>query len=364
MDEADILGDRIAIMSAGQLRCVGSSLFLKKRYGVGYQLTIEKSNLRGNPATRALKNGKNSDPEADVDAPANGKNSDPEADVDAPAIAGLQANDGKLKGIVTNAVIDAALLNNVGAEMTYQLPMGAAPKFTAMFEGLDEEMEKGTISSYGVSITTLDEVFVLVARGEDSASTKEFESSIQGSRNMTDNAAKSARSRMDLENEGLFVRHVSALFRKRASFFKRDKKAWVCTTILPSLFVLIGFFIFKFVSPNRNLVPLTLSLAEFNPKVEAAPQNPIVFNNPDSIYTCQPARCAYEPAVFEDSETGEKYYFCGFQGRLAGNDNCTISESAEVVGRITDTGATPEPADVSTIFEVSTEPTRSDVVYA
>jgi ABC-type multidrug transport system ATPase subunit len=42
MDEADILGDRIAIMAEGKLRCVGSSLFLKKTFGSGYQLTIEK----------------------------------------------------------------------------------------------------------------------------------------------------------------------------------------------------------------------------------------------------------------------------------------------------------------------------------
>lgn len=42
MDEADMLGDRIAIMAAGQLQCVGSSLFLKNRYGVGYNLTIVK----------------------------------------------------------------------------------------------------------------------------------------------------------------------------------------------------------------------------------------------------------------------------------------------------------------------------------
>ena len=34
MDEADILGDRIAIMAEGQLRCVGSSLFLKKKKNV------------------------------------------------------------------------------------------------------------------------------------------------------------------------------------------------------------------------------------------------------------------------------------------------------------------------------------------
>lgn len=31
-DEADFLGDRIAIMADGQLRCCGSSLFLKSRY--------------------------------------------------------------------------------------------------------------------------------------------------------------------------------------------------------------------------------------------------------------------------------------------------------------------------------------------
>lgn len=31
MDEADLLGDRIAIMGDGKLRCCGSSLFLKKK---------------------------------------------------------------------------------------------------------------------------------------------------------------------------------------------------------------------------------------------------------------------------------------------------------------------------------------------
>ena len=30
-DEADFLGDRIAIMSEGKLRCSGTSLFLKSR---------------------------------------------------------------------------------------------------------------------------------------------------------------------------------------------------------------------------------------------------------------------------------------------------------------------------------------------
>lgn len=42
MDEADILGDRIAIIAHGRMRCCGSSLFLKKCFGTGYYLTLVK----------------------------------------------------------------------------------------------------------------------------------------------------------------------------------------------------------------------------------------------------------------------------------------------------------------------------------
>ena len=42
MDEADVLGDRIAIVSNGKLRCVGSPLFLKSHFGDGYHLTLVK----------------------------------------------------------------------------------------------------------------------------------------------------------------------------------------------------------------------------------------------------------------------------------------------------------------------------------
>ena len=57
MDEAEALGDRIAIMAAGQIKCVGSSLFLKAQYGVGYTLTICKratASSPGSPQSRAL----------------------------------------------------------------------------------------------------------------------------------------------------------------------------------------------------------------------------------------------------------------------------------------------------------------------
>lgn len=42
MDEADILGDRIGIMTQGTMTALGSSLFLKNRFGVGYVITLVK----------------------------------------------------------------------------------------------------------------------------------------------------------------------------------------------------------------------------------------------------------------------------------------------------------------------------------
>ncbi len=39
MDEADFLADRITIMGEGRLICAGTPVFLKNRFGVGYNLT-------------------------------------------------------------------------------------------------------------------------------------------------------------------------------------------------------------------------------------------------------------------------------------------------------------------------------------
>ena len=51
MDEADILGDRIAIISKGKLQCCGTSLFLKGHYGNGYYVTLTKKAPEERPGT-------------------------------------------------------------------------------------------------------------------------------------------------------------------------------------------------------------------------------------------------------------------------------------------------------------------------
>lgn len=52
MDEADILGDRIAIISQGKMRCCGSSLFLKKCFGSGYYFTLVRDGTEKMTAQR------------------------------------------------------------------------------------------------------------------------------------------------------------------------------------------------------------------------------------------------------------------------------------------------------------------------
>jgi len=49
MDEADVLGDRIGIMVQGQMKCIGSPLFLKNRFGVGYRITFVKKHRSSHP---------------------------------------------------------------------------------------------------------------------------------------------------------------------------------------------------------------------------------------------------------------------------------------------------------------------------
>ncbi|KAI6653359.1 hypothetical protein LOD99_3579 [Oopsacas minuta] len=122
MDEADFLGDRIAIMASGKIKCCGSPLFLKSKFGVGYHMTCVK-----------------------------------EPNCNVPAITQL----------ITQHVPEAKLQSNIGAELTYILPKNRSQAFPTMFDILQNNKEDYGITSYGVSITTMEEVFLHVGSQED-----------------------------------------------------------------------------------------------------------------------------------------------------------------------------------------------------
>ncbi|XP_025230305.1 ATP-binding cassette sub-family A member 7-like, partial [Theropithecus gelada] len=45
LDEAELLGDRVAVVAGGRLCCCGSPLFLRRQLGSGYYLTLVKARL-------------------------------------------------------------------------------------------------------------------------------------------------------------------------------------------------------------------------------------------------------------------------------------------------------------------------------
>ena len=60
MEEADILSDRIGIMAKGRLRCIGTSIRLKSRFGTGFIANIsftesnnQENNVNGEAAGAA-----------------------------------------------------------------------------------------------------------------------------------------------------------------------------------------------------------------------------------------------------------------------------------------------------------------------
>jgi ABC-type multidrug transport system ATPase subunit len=56
MDEADVLCTRIGIMAKGKLRCVGTSLHLKRKFGFGYRLSITFDKKKKEEVLQFMKN--------------------------------------------------------------------------------------------------------------------------------------------------------------------------------------------------------------------------------------------------------------------------------------------------------------------
>ncbi|KUF88199.1 ABC transporter A family member 1 [Phytophthora nicotianae] len=199
MDEADILGDRIAIMAEGELRCCGSSLFLKNRFGAGYNLTLVKDDFK--------------------------------------------CNDDAVTAFVTSFVPDAQLLSNVGSEIAFQLPLHSSSKFASVFAEMDRQLGTLGLLSYGVSVTTLEEVFIKVAELGDGNNQHTLGNFTQGGDSKTTDSYQLCDE--IITTESLFHRHLRALLLKRLRYAKRDKKTIIYTALLPVLLIAFGLGILK-----------------------------------------------------------------------------------------------------------------------
>lgn len=112
-------------MSNGALKCVGSSHFLKKKFGNGYHLIcVKKSTCITERVTHLLQ----------------------------------------------RYIPDIRVDGDVGTELSYQLAEENSKTFHTMFSELEDRSVELGVDSYGISLTTLEEVFMKV--GSDSSRLK------------------------------------------------------------------------------------------------------------------------------------------------------------------------------------------------
>ena len=134
LDEADALGDRVAILHKGRLQAVGSTSELKRQAGTSFHLTISRASADGGgggggggaPAASALL-----------------------------ALAARHVGEG------------ATIKAEAPHEVALSLPQAAAPRFAPLFDELDRSAARLGIASYGLAIPTLQEVFLKITADAD-----------------------------------------------------------------------------------------------------------------------------------------------------------------------------------------------------
>lgn len=170
---ADLLGDRVAIMAQGKLRCLGSPLFLKNKFGVGYTLTIVKTPL---------------DPQQTIEVDSQTRSSIHAEQQRELLVKKFQENCDALIALVQSHVPEAQSLTTVGAEQSFRLPFQASAKFVQLFEELDLRSKELGIAEYGISVTTLEEVFIRVGNmvEEDTEIGPQQQDSAQRQRSLSD----------------------------------------------------------------------------------------------------------------------------------------------------------------------------------
>ncbi|XP_073662951.1 ATP-binding cassette sub-family A member 2 isoform X3 [Tursiops truncatus] len=152
MDEADLLGDRIAIISHGKLKCCGSPLFLKGAYGDGYRLTLVK---------RPAEPGDPQEPGLTASPPGRAQLS--------------SCSEPQVSQFIRKHVASCLLVSDTSTELSYILPSEAAKKgaFERLFQHLERSLDALHLSSFGLMDTTLEEVFLKVSEEDQSLENSE-----------------------------------------------------------------------------------------------------------------------------------------------------------------------------------------------
>ncbi|KAG7526745.1 retinal-specific ATP-binding cassette transporter-like isoform X1 [Solea senegalensis] len=276
MDEADLLSDRIAILSKGHLHCCGSPLFLKNCFGVGFYLTL----------VRRMKDLKKKENDCDCASDCScacsictrykdqsqnqNQNQHPDRVLD--------GDIDNITSLIHYHVPDAKLIETIGQELTYLLPNKGFKHraYASLFRELEETLSDLGLSSFGISDTSLEEIFIKVTadgEAENNATTPEqwmlqrrknnSSAAVEGDEehNGVNGASDSSAGKGSVQVKGgaLVLKQFHALLVKRFHHATRSKKDFLAQIVLPASFILIALVFTTIVPPFGEYPSLTLT---------------------------------------------------------------------------------------------------------
>uniref|UniRef100_A0A8C3RF33 ATP binding cassette subfamily A member 12 n=1 Tax=Cyanoderma ruficeps TaxID=181631 RepID=A0A8C3RF33_9PASS len=222
LDEAEVLSDRIAFLEHGGLKCCGSPFYLKETFGDGYHLTLTKKKSLFLLFQNMIE-------ECDTTA---------------------------VTSLIQSYLPEAYLKEDIGGELVYVLPpfkSTVSGAYQALLRALDSSLNDLHLGCYGISNTTVEEVFlnltkeVVKDQQEDAALPHQLPgvSGHTGGDEMslsTDTFTERddqllIRSK-SLRGLPLLLKRTSALFIKRSHHTRRDVRGFIAQVILPVLFVM------------------------------------------------------------------------------------------------------------------------------
>ncbi|XP_045485140.1 phospholipid-transporting ATPase ABCA1 isoform X2 [Pieris rapae] len=184
MEEADALGDRVAALQAGKLRCHATPMYLKRALGTGYRLTFTTIGL---PREQALTE------------------------------------------VIQSHIPDATLKETSINSISYSLPAKDSTKFPKLFTALENKRAQLGIDSIGVGKSTLEEVFLkLCSDITTSFDDDEIDGDIQEADYPKVTGTK------------LYLRQFSALFRRQLKYVWSKKIGFLIAQIVLPLFFIYG----------------------------------------------------------------------------------------------------------------------------
>ena len=210
MEEASVLGKRIGIINAGKMKCIGSPLFLIEKYGRFMSLNItKKSNANNEDIVDFVKSlAQNVEYE-----------------------------------ILSEEIMFRVPVKDDNNEEKKLKKIIDIPKF---FKQFDQNIDNLKISSYSVSMPTLEDVFLNVAAEDNKKSQKEKENELLiQNHQANDKLLYSLDLKQDYTEKEKFKNDFFICLKRRFLITIRDMKGMLMEILGPILLVLFGLLIAK-----------------------------------------------------------------------------------------------------------------------